>query len=307
LQQDKLDDAEQLMARAASVPGARWGLFEDSPDRLRSDLQEARTRQNRDRANKLMVDARKMYAAGKLMEAKEMALQAKELHGPYSMWDFSDRPQKLLEDVARAENGNRKGPMLPNENPMQHPGHPGHLAQNMPPPPPPMAPQRPVTQLTSGTTQASNKQKAKLLIAEARDLERRGLLVEARQKATEAVTLGVTFAPDEDSPMNVMLNLASKSDQRIRQLLQQAAEVVQNNPNDPTRFQQADASIMSARRLAQAFGLDQHQINERAMWLQKTAAAAGSVNPILAMDVKAPGLASADLKLPLDPDAARSG
>lgn len=306
LQQDKLDDAEKLIAKAAGVPGTRWGLFEDSPERLRGDLQEARTRQNRDRANKLMADARKLYGVGKLKEAKEMAFQAKELHGPYSLWDFGDRPQKLLDDIARAEGGTRKTPILPKDSaPAQNPAQ---LAQNvLPLPVPPSAPPRPpvTTQLTSGTTQAANKQKAKLLIAEARDLERRGYLVEARQKATEAVTLGVTFGADEDSPMNVMLSLASKSDQRIKQLLQQAAEIVQNNPNDPTRFQQADASIMHARKLAQAFGLDQNIINERAQWLQRTAAGAGSVSPIQAQNVQSPGLANADLKLPLDPEAAR--
>ncbi len=94
------------------------------------------------------------------MEAKDMAFQAKELHGPYSVWDFGDRPQKLLDDIARAETGGRKAPVLPNE--IRCP-NPAQLAQGgLPPtmPPVPMPPRPPITtQLTSGTTQQAAKQR----------------------------------------------------------------------------------------------------------------------------------------------------
>src|SRR5262245_29727930 len=172
LLRDQLDDAEKLTARAATVTNVRWGLFEDSPERLRTDIQEARARQNRDQATKLMVEARKAYAKGNLKEARDKAYQAKELHGPYSVWDFSERPQKLLDEIARAETGNRKSPILPDETPA--PSNPAALAANTPPPMG-ATPRVPV-QLTSAGTQQPNRFKATKLIAEARDLERRGYL-----------------------------------------------------------------------------------------------------------------------------------
>ncbi len=44
LQQDKLDEAEKSCSLAAAAQSKGWGLFEDSPDKLRADIQKARTR-----------------------------------------------------------------------------------------------------------------------------------------------------------------------------------------------------------------------------------------------------------------------
>jgi len=299
LQKDQIDDADKLTVKAAAVTSVRWGLFEDSPERLRTDIQEARVRHNREQAAKLMVEARKLYAKGTpqaLKEAKDKAFHAKEMHGPYSVWDFSERPQKLLDEIARAEVGSRKAPILPDEIP--GPSNPAALAAGIPP--------RAPVQLMSTSTQQPNRFKATKLIAEARDLERRGFLVEARLKASEADALGVSFSGDEDSPKNVMLSLSSKTDQRIQQLLQQAAELVRNSPNDPTAFLKAEGNITDARKLAQSFQLDPAMINQSAVWLQQAAAKAGVVSPIVAQGINSPGLAPADFKLPSDPQALRS-
>jgi hypothetical protein len=234
LQKDQIDEADKLCTQAAAVSGARWGLFEDSPERLRSDIQETRGRLNRERAKVLMVEARKLYGQGYLAQAKAKATEAKELHGPYSVWDFGDRPQRLLEEIARAEISGKKAPMMPNEAPAPAPS----MAQGA---------ARPPINLVSTANQPAVKQRAVLILAEARELERRGLLLEARQKAMEAEALGVSFGADEDNPRSVMLSLASKTDQRIQQLLQQAGDIVQNNTTDPARFQKAEANIVQAR------------------------------------------------------------
>ena len=42
LKQDKLDEADRLSLQAAAVPNVRWGLFEDSPEKLRLAIQQAR-------------------------------------------------------------------------------------------------------------------------------------------------------------------------------------------------------------------------------------------------------------------------
>ncbi len=303
LQQEKLDEAEKVCAQAAQAPGAHWGLFEDTPESLRRDIQEARIRVNRDKSKQLMVDARKLYNDGNLQEAKNKAWQAQQLHGPYTVWDFGDRPQKLLDDIARAETGGRKAPVLPKDNAAPRPPE---LAKNNPVLPVPNAtPRSPIT-LASTNNQAVNRQRAVLLIAEARELERGGFLVEARSKAVEADGLGVQFGPEEDSPRNVLLSLASKTDQRIQQLLHQATEFVQNNPNDPTRFDKAELNITSARKLAQSFGLDQSMINQRVQWLQEAAAKNGKLRPIEARNVDTPGLANADYKTPAEPQFSAS-
>lgn len=307
-QVDKLDDAETLCAKAGAVSGVRWGLFEDTPDKLRADILEARTRLNRDKARQLMVEARKLHGQGNIAAAKAKAWEAQQLHGPYSVWDFGDRPQKLLDEIARAESGNPKTPVLPRDN---VPPPPDQVAQNPPAPPaplvPPTTPRTPVN-LVSASNQGPNRLKATQLIAEARDLEKRGLLIEARHKAVEADALGVQFGVDEDSPRSILLSLASRTDQRIQQLLEQATDFVQNNPNDPTRFQKAEVHITNARKLAQAFGLDQKLIEQRVQWLQNVAAGAGVVSPISAPSDGGPlsNLANADVKAAASPEMLRS-
>jgi len=297
MEREQFDDAEKLCNMAAAVPSVGWRLFEDSPERVRADLTEARTRRNREQAAALMVEARKLFAAGNLAQAKAKAYQAQQLHGPYSWWEMGERPQRLLEDIARAETGSGKAPVLPNDNPL----NPNQLAQQSAPvdrSPPPV-------NLVSATTQAAARNQAKTLILQARELERGGFLIEARQKALEADALGVMFTPEEDNPRAVLLSLASKCDLRIAQLLQQATDFVQGNPNDPTRFQKAEINIHNARRLADAFGLDPAVIDQRTEWLQQMTGR--TIRPISGTN-DGPGLAHAEHKapsVPLDADAQR--
>src|SRR5262249_38648054 len=68
-----LDEADRLSLRAAAVPGTRWGLFEDSPDKLRIDIQKARGRKDREEAKRLLIEARQAFDQGNLQEAKAKA------------------------------------------------------------------------------------------------------------------------------------------------------------------------------------------------------------------------------------------
>src|SRR5262249_39661502 len=152
-------------------------LFDDSPDKLKADIQKAQ-------AARLLTEARRQFSAGNLKDAKAKALEAQKLHGPYTIWHTGDRPQKLLEDIDRAEAKNsapsrgdpRKSPFNPGQ---QGPGAapPGALAQNANPP------AAPPTPFVSGTAQATNKNRAVALVREARDLQRKGMLLEAQAKA----------------------------------------------------------------------------------------------------------------------------
>jgi type II secretory pathway component GspD/PulD (secretin)/tetratricopeptide (TPR) repeat protein len=115
----KLDEAQKLAQSAASNPKAKWGLFEDNPTKLLDEIQKARKTRDKEQSVKLLMDARKLYDQGKFAEARTMAYKASAMHGPYAMWDFGDRPEKLIADIDNAEAKNRKikVPAVPNSKP----------------------------------------------------------------------------------------------------------------------------------------------------------------------------------------------
>ncbi|MFO0866642.1 MAG: hypothetical protein U0744_18715 [Gemmataceae bacterium] len=254
LQKERLDEAEKACNIAGAIANARWGLFEDSPTKLQADIQRVRSRIDRDQSTKLMTDARKLFAQGNFHEAKIKAYEAQRLRGPSSWWDRGDRPEAILADIHRAELQKKTpDPLNPNA------GNPTQTAS-----------------FESSTEKMQRRQRAMALVAESRDLERRGFLAEARMKAAEANNLRAEFAPNEDSPQNVMLSLSSRCDSRIKQLLQTATDRVTNYPNDPTRFEKASIDLDSARKLAQAFQFDPTPIEQKAQWLQQAAVQSGS-------------------------------
>ncbi|GIW80136.1 MAG: hypothetical protein KatS3mg105_1943 [Gemmatales bacterium] len=103
LSKGKLDEAERLASRVQVELANGWGLFEDSPHRVLRDIRRERTKRNRAEADALLAQARKDFEAGRIAEAKSKALRAERLHGPYSIWDFGDRPEKLLNEIQVAE------------------------------------------------------------------------------------------------------------------------------------------------------------------------------------------------------------
>ncbi len=131
----------------------------------------------------------------------------------------------------------------------------------------------------AGANQASNKVRATALIQEARALQKKGLLIEARIKATDAEQLRVIFGPDDDTPGNVLLSLAAQCERRVDQLIKQASEDVQNHAADLGRFQRADVAMKETRMLAQTFRLDTARIDQKYDWLRQAALAAGAPPP----------------------------
>src|SRR5439155_1660549 len=123
--------------------------------------------------------------------------------------------------------------------------------------------------------QASARAKAVALVAEARDLERRGQLADSRQKASEAKQLNVIFAPGEDSPDAVMLSLMARCKTQVQGTLNQVTDSVSNKPGDTARLQKAQTDLASARQMAVFFGLDTVAIDQKAMWVQQAALTTG--------------------------------
>ena len=103
LAQNKLDQAMECAMRARAIPGAKFGLFDDSPDRLISDVTKAKSKADQQEAGKLIADARKAYEAGDYEQASRLAYKAKQLRGPSSIFDFGDRPESLLAEINKAQ------------------------------------------------------------------------------------------------------------------------------------------------------------------------------------------------------------
>jgi type II secretory pathway component GspD/PulD (secretin)/tetratricopeptide (TPR) repeat protein len=108
LKAGKLDDAQKLAQQAKMVPGIKWGMFEESPEKLLDEVQKARTANNKVEADRMLVEGRKLYEQGKYDLAEKSAYKAGSLHGPYGVWDFGDKPEKLLADIRTARDKARK-------------------------------------------------------------------------------------------------------------------------------------------------------------------------------------------------------
>ncbi len=117
---------------------------------------------------------------------------------------------------------------------------------------------------------ADKKIQARALLADARQLQKEGRLVEARQKAEDARNTGANFGPDEDRPELVMLALSALCQKRIEGLMQQAGDGAAAN-GDFGRYQRAELDLKQARQLALAFKLDTQLqlIDNKIAWMQQ--------------------------------------
>jgi type II secretory pathway component GspD/PulD (secretin)/tetratricopeptide (TPR) repeat protein len=109
----QLDEAEKMAQGVRTSSSTRWGLFEDSPEKLLQDITKVRTKRNQEESVRLLAEARKLYEQGNYDEAESKANRAARLHGKYSLWDLGDRPQKLVAEIDAARSKNRKQQMPP--------------------------------------------------------------------------------------------------------------------------------------------------------------------------------------------------
>jgi type II secretory pathway component GspD/PulD (secretin) len=266
----RIDDAEVLLNVVQSAR-VRWGLFEDTPQRLREDM-----------AARLLADARKAFVKKNYEEARSKAFHSQNLHGPYSVWTLGDRPQYLLNEIARAENA--KGRQLP---PMANPaptatakvepgkgatGNPAIAQGPLTPPkmvnekPPQAVAQAPLVPPVMPNVKAppadASRERALALLNESRSLWKQGKLVEARDKATQAKKTNAAFSRDEESPDVVLLQLAAACSLRVQAMVRHAEEGLGQSA-DPTRYDRAQAELKQARDLAKAFGQDTVRIDQK--------------------------------------------
>ena len=113
LKAGKIDDAQKLAQQAKLIPDAKWGLFEETPEKLLDEVQKARAARDKTQSAKDLADGRKFYDQGKYDAAEKLAYAAMKLHGPYGIWDFGDKPEKLLADIQTARDKARKVKLPP--------------------------------------------------------------------------------------------------------------------------------------------------------------------------------------------------
>ncbi|NBR04624.1 MAG: hypothetical protein EBT92_02525 [Planctomycetes bacterium] len=99
LAENKTDEATRLMLRAKAAPGAKWGLFEDTPDKLRAEIEKLQAKKDKEESVKVLLEARKLFEQEDFEAATKAAYRAQQLHGPYNVWDTSDRPQRLIAEI----------------------------------------------------------------------------------------------------------------------------------------------------------------------------------------------------------------
>ncbi|WP_145242496.1 hypothetical protein [Urbifossiella limnaea] len=118
LSEGRFNDARDLAQRAeASNPTGKWGLFDDTPNSLRRDIESAQAKAKSAEVENLTKQAKAVATrpaandgekARNLDQALQLARRADQLHGPsYGVLEFGDRPDRMVKEFesARAKLG----------------------------------------------------------------------------------------------------------------------------------------------------------------------------------------------------------
>src|SRR5205807_2409110 len=132
-----------------------------------------------------------------------------------------------------------------------------------------LTPATPAMPPSPSSAAEGRKAQAQILLAQARQFQKDGRLIEARQKALEAQQAGASFGPDEDRPEQCLLAVSALCQRRIESHLQQASEYLATAELDPSRYQRAEAELMQAKQLASAFRLDTQIIDNKLTMVQQ--------------------------------------
>lgn len=314
----KYDEATEMVMKLKANPSARWGLFEDNPERLRTEIEKAVNKRNQDESVKVLAEARKLYDSGEYEKATRAAYRAQQLHGPYSIWELGDRPQKLIAeiesarlrrkvnnkvDTALAQATSKVDDKVNKANQAVKKGV--DQAQNAAE----KANQgidKAITQMAGAAQNVGSKvdnavskvegaaagfvgipplpgakdtgaASAGSLLDEAKALQAKGQLIEARAKAIQAQKLGGSLPPGVATPEEILGELNRAAAKQVAASLQKVSDLASKNGSDS--FAKAQAELASARQLAKEFGLDQASIDAKAKWL---ASAGTQTKPALA-------------------------
>jgi len=259
-------DRAQDLARAADANNktGKWGLFDDTPNSLIKDVQAAVVKTQKSQAEQMMKDAKVLAAqpatseqerAGNLDRAFQLAQRADQLHGPYSAWEFGERPDKLMKEIKATRDRVRVStaamPAAPAPGGGQNtsvfqptsgsPANPGSMATR-PTTPMPLMP----------VTPANDPRKivAAQLMGDARKLADQGQFGPARVKLGEAEKAGAVFGPTEANPGFAIQELNTRGAGASERLVAEAKNFIAKKD-----FGRADAALNGAAEINAGLGL----------------------------------------------------
>jgi len=217
LAENQLDRAEELARQARLATQVKYGLFEDTPDRVLADILKAREAQHYEKATRLLAEARRKLDQGHLDEAEKLTYEAESLHPKFSLWYRGERPERLRAEIAQRRRQQRK-PTLP-------PLEAADVARR------PADATQPAPSQIAGDPQ---REKALHMLRQARDYLNRGDQRQALALALEVQKMQVPWQPGDDSPeaiIRAVEALHARSQQRdnpdaARAAHQQAVELL---------------------------------------------------------------------------------
>ncbi len=257
LDEGRFADARDLaMAAEANNPGGKWGLFDDTPNSLRKDIESAQAKANKIQSEQLMKQAKVTAAkpaandaerAYNLDTALQMARKADQLHGPsYSTWDMGDRPDKLVKELQAARTKLKNVPATPAPTAVAGAQTNKPFANTLPP---------------AGTD--AKKQSAAKLVNEGRALADQGNFVAAKAKYNEADKLGATFNAGEFSPGFALQDLNARGTAAIDKMIRESQTYTAQGD-----YAKANAALTNATGVAATLGLFPKPVVEakHALW-----------------------------------------
>ena len=298
----KLEEAIEMVMKLKANQSARWGLFEDNPDRLRGEIEKALTKRNQGDSVKVLAEARKLFETGEYEKATRAAYRAQTLHGPYSIWELGDRPQKLIAQIeasrlSRKVNAkidssvnkatdsiNLKVDQAQNTVAKTNDKVVGKVNETI-------NQVNGATQVVGGEIDnaiakadgtiagltvpplppivdrgAAAKGNAAKLIEDAQILMASGKIVEARAKAIQAQKLSGVLPNGLATPEEILAELNRKATKQVATNLDRVGDIA--NKGGAESLRSAQAELDRARQVARDFGLDQGAIDAKATWLK---------------------------------------
>jgi type II secretory pathway component GspD/PulD (secretin) len=297
----KLDEASKLAyrAKAAQAPrtglGASWQLFEETPDKLIKEIHKLKQQRDQEESWTVLAEGRRLLETGDLEGANKCAYKAETLHGPYSIMELGDRPHKLQADVQVALEKRRKSnaatvstgkpqsnqvaatatppkpasilmadkPVRGSDSTGPDLGSPYAVLPATGVTPKAAAATAALTQAPAAPVSDLNKVKAQALMSDARQLQKEGRLIEARQKALDCQRLGVVYSPTEDRPEQALVQLSALAGKKVDNLVGEADDWMAGAGGNADRLSKAEGNLVQARLLAEGFGLDTFRINAK--------------------------------------------
>jgi len=289
----KLEESTEMVMKLKANQNAKWGLFEDNPDRLRGEIEKAMAKRNQTDSVKVLAEARKLYEGGEYEKATRAAYRAQTLHGPYSIWEMGDRPQKLIAEIESARLRRKVSDKVDSaivkttdkvNSSVAKAGEKVVGAAN-----------KTVTQVNSAAQTADSAvdnaiskvegaaagltvpslppvvgdrsaTSGSALVAEAQKLLASGKIVEARAKAIAAQKMGATLPPGSVTPEEILADLNRQAAKQVATSLERVGEMATKGGAESIRSAQAE--LDRARQVARDFGLDQGPIDAKANWLK---------------------------------------